>query len=101
MAKSSNATAVIISLVLMLSLFLITFSPVAEGRFIGVGMVKEEEEAAGILCDLVHGVESGETCSGVVEKFKLNAETFTLINPNLNCDALFVGQWVCIDGAPN
>ncbi|KAF5472046.1 hypothetical protein F2P56_008794 [Juglans regia] len=100
MANSSKVTAVILNVVLMLSLLLISISSVAESRFLGGhGMVKEE--AAGILCDLVHGVESGETCSGVVEKFKLNAETFTLINPNLNCDALFVGQWVCIDGASN
>ncbi|XAR53679.1 hypothetical protein NMG60_11022324 [Bertholletia excelsa] len=26
---------------------------------------------------------------------------FNSINPNLNCDSLFEGQWLCVDGATN
>ena len=52
-------------------------------------------------CDTVVGVESGDTCLDIAEKFQLSTEFFDSINPNLNCDALFVGQWVCVDGTAN
>ena len=51
------------------------------------------------LCDAVIGVESGDTCFDIADKFQLTTEFFDSINPNLNCDALFVGQWVCVDGS--
>ncbi|CAI0434420.1 unnamed protein product [Linum tenue] len=58
--------------------------------------------AAAILgeasCDKVYGVEAGDTCSSVVEKFELNQDQFLGINPNMNCDSIFVGQWLCISG---
>ncbi|KAL4611596.1 hypothetical protein ACB092_08G136300 [Castanea dentata] len=49
----------------------------------------------------VHGAEDGDTCLGIVKKFSLNADFFTAINPNLNCNPIFVGQWLCIDGTMN
>ena len=52
-------------------------------------------------CDTVVGVESGDTCFDIADKFQLTTEFFDSINPNLNCDALFVGQWVCVDGTAN
>ena len=52
-------------------------------------------------CDAVVGVESGDTCFDIADKFQLTTEFFDSINPNLNCDALFVGQWVCVDGTVN
>ncbi|KAF7803544.1 putative LysM domain-containing protein [Senna tora] len=50
------------------------------------------------ICNQVHGVEEGETCSSVGERFKLDQSHFLEINPNINCALMFVGQWVCIDG---
>ncbi|CAI0434417.1 unnamed protein product [Linum tenue] len=53
---------------------------------------------AKVSCDKVYGVDDGDTCSSVIDKFKLNEVQFFGINPNFNCRALFVGQWLCISG---
>ncbi|KAF5950146.1 hypothetical protein HYC85_012139 [Camellia sinensis] len=37
-------------------------------------------------CDTVYGVEIGDTCFSVTQKFNLTTEFFTEINPNLVCD---------------
>ncbi|KAK3011125.1 hypothetical protein RJ639_012684 [Escallonia herrerae] len=34
-------------------------------------------------------------------EFKLTTKFFDSINPNINCAAIFVGQWVCVDGTAN
>ncbi|WOG85238.1 hypothetical protein DCAR_0104426 [Daucus carota subsp. sativus] len=53
---------------------------------------------AGPTCDTVFGVRKGDTCFDIGQNFKLSAHDFNCINPNVNCAALFVGQWVCISG---
>lgn len=55
--------------------------------------------AATVTCTTVYGTEKGDTCSAVAEKFKLPADAFLAINPNINCVKIFVGQWLCIDGS--
>ena len=52
-------------------------------------------------CDAVFGVGSGDTCFVVAQLFNLTADEFSTINPNLNCESLFVGQWLCVDGTVN
>ncbi|RWR94554.1 Peptidoglycan-binding lysin domain-containing protein [Cinnamomum micranthum f. kanehirae] len=52
-------------------------------------------------CNEVFGVGSGDTCFEVAQLFNLTADEFSTINPNLNCDLLFVGQWLCVDGTVN
>ncbi|KAM2077819.1 uncharacterized protein LOC126610828 [Malus sylvestris] len=82
-----------LNLVLMLCLFLII--SFAEGKQIGdigFGGVK-----ATLRCQKVYGVEAGDTCNGIMGKFKLTAHFFA-INPNINCNTIFVGQWLCIAG---
>lgn len=49
-------------------------------------------------CKKVYGAQEGDTCFMVNQKFNVNAIQFNLINPNLNCTNIFVGQWLCIDG---
>ncbi|PIA31881.1 hypothetical protein AQUCO_04700023v1 [Aquilegia coerulea] len=49
-------------------------------------------------CEAVYGVQAGDTCSGITQMFKLATKLFSDLNPNLVCDKLFVGQWVCTDG---
>ncbi|KAE8689732.1 hypothetical protein F3Y22_tig00110933pilonHSYRG00361 [Hibiscus syriacus] len=49
-------------------------------------------------CVQVYGVESGDTCFGVTQTFNLTTTFFDSVNPNINCDSLFVGQWLCIAG---
>ncbi|CAK7346403.1 unnamed protein product [Dovyalis caffra] len=52
-------------------------------------------------CDSVHGVVGGDTCSAIAQEFSLSTEDFNAINPNLDCDNLFVGQWLCVAGTSN
>ncbi|KAI6668120.1 hypothetical protein NL676_032950 [Syzygium grande] len=52
----------------------------------------------GQVCNKVVGVKSGDTCFAIAQQSQLTSESFSSINPNLNCDALFVGQWLCISG---
>lgn len=53
-------------------------------------------------CKSVYGAQGGgDTCSAIIQKFTLSADFFSAINPNLNCDNIFVGQWLCINGTVN
>ncbi|KAK2657149.1 hypothetical protein Ddye_010201 [Dipteronia dyeriana] len=88
MAKANNKTSLLFNLLLLISAFLI-FS-MAESRIL---VAKSSPE-----CESVVGVLSGDTCSGITQQFGLTAEFFGSVNPNINCDALFVGQWVCVSG---
>ncbi|KAK1303802.1 hypothetical protein QJS10_CPB11g01011 [Acorus calamus] len=49
-------------------------------------------------CFSVYGVESGDTCFFIGQEFNLTAAEFGAINPNLECDKLFPGQWLCVVG---
>ncbi|CAB4275969.1 unnamed protein product [Prunus armeniaca] len=84
--------AKIINLVLMLSLLLVVAS---EGQFLANGILKPP---ATLKCESVYGVKTGDTCFEIAQAFSLPTELFDSINPNLNCTALFVGQWVCLNG---
>ncbi|KAL3741952.1 hypothetical protein ACJRO7_017433 [Eucalyptus globulus] len=46
-----------------------------------------------IYCVSVYGVKSGDTCFACQN---LTTSSFDKITPNLNCKALFVGQWLCV-----
>ncbi|KAK1303800.1 hypothetical protein QJS10_CPB11g01013 [Acorus calamus] len=49
-------------------------------------------------CFSVYGVESGNTCFAIRQELNLTAAEFGAINPNLECDKLFPGQWLCVVG---
>lgn len=51
-----------------------------------------------LKCESVYGVKTGDTCFEIAQTFSVPIEFFDSINPNLNCTALFVGQWVCLNG---
>ncbi|KAJ9690280.1 hypothetical protein PVL29_012771 [Vitis rotundifolia] len=89
MAKANSKS---LNMIFMLSLLILV--SMAESRFLGAKKATPQ-------CDTVVGVESGDTCFDIAEKFQLTTEFFNSINPNLNCDTLFVGQWVCVDGTAN
>ncbi|KAL6287494.1 hypothetical protein ACE6H2_011884 [Prunus campanulata] len=95
MAKASSRVA-IMNLILVLSLLLMV--SMAECRQLGIGFGKEETSP---VCDSVYGAEDGDTCGSVIEKFNLSSDFFLSINPNINCDSLFVGQWLCTQGTVN
>ncbi|CAN1136778.1 hypothetical protein LINPERHAP2_LOCUS9665 [Linum perenne] len=52
--------------------------------------------ASKVVCKVVYGVEGGDTCFTVSKSSNLTDSGFISINPNLNCDKLFIGQWLCI-----
>ncbi|KAJ8543466.1 hypothetical protein K7X08_005989 [Anisodus acutangulus] len=49
-------------------------------------------------CHGIYAAEAGDTCESLVKIFNLKAEHFSSINPNLNCDKVFVGEWLCVNG---
>ncbi|CAL9009409.1 unnamed protein product, partial [Prunus brigantina] len=53
------------------------------------------------VCYLVYGAEEGDMCTFVIEKFNLSFDFFLSINPNINCDNFFVGQWLYTEGIAN
>ncbi|KAL9456180.1 hypothetical protein AB3S75_005409 [Citrus x aurantiifolia] len=89
---ASNKTSVLRSLALVLALLLIV--SMAESRTFAGGL-----ETSLPTCDSVYGAQEGDTCSDVTEKFNLSTDVFLAINPNINCDAIFVGQWLCVVGS--
>ncbi|KAM7490575.1 hypothetical protein LguiA_033496 [Lonicera macranthoides] len=68
-----------------------------ESRQLGVGFKKTD--AVTVICDAIYGQEEGDTCFSVAQTFNLSLESFLEINPNINCDAIFVGQWLCVGGS--
>ncbi|OIT01721.1 hypothetical protein A4A49_03197 [Nicotiana attenuata] len=91
MAGSSNQAAK--NLALFLSFLLIALA--VEGRQVGI----TGKSDANLVCSSVYGAELGDTCLGVAEEFKLTAVEFGDLNPNMNCNAIFVGQWLCVAGS--
>ncbi|KAL1809080.1 hypothetical protein DCAR_0728615 [Daucus carota subsp. sativus] len=92
MAKISyNRSAL---LVLTLAVFLIF--TIAESRSV---LPRRLAKASVPTCDSVTGVSSGDTCFSIAQSFALSTDEFNSINPNVNCAALFVGQWLCVVGS--
>ncbi|KAL7605103.1 hypothetical protein Lser_V15G16574 [Lactuca serriola] len=92
MAKNASMfvkMAAIVSIVLMLVVFTESRSTIVRGL---------KETNAIVSCNQVTGVESGDDCTSISESFKLTLQSFLAINPNINCNSMFVDQWVCVDG---
>ncbi|KAG2592208.1 uncharacterized protein LOC120672535 [Panicum virgatum] len=49
-----------------------------------------------LSCSKVHGVKAGETCFSMAQAARLKQDVFLGFNPNINCENVFVGQWVCL-----
>ncbi|XP_019199599.1 PREDICTED: lysM domain-containing protein ARB_03442-like isoform X2 [Ipomoea nil] len=47
-------------------------------------------------CNQVYGQEFGDTCTSIADKFHLSLDSFLALNPNINCNSIFVGEWLCI-----
>ncbi|KAL5730681.1 hypothetical protein ACHQM5_003477 [Ranunculus cassubicifolius] len=54
--------------------------------------------ASAIQCESVFGARPGDSCLSIQQLFNLSAEIFTAINPNLVCNNMFAGQWICTKG---
>ncbi|KAF5739079.1 hypothetical protein HS088_TW12G00277 [Tripterygium wilfordii] len=97
MAGANTQTALFFNLLLLLSLLFIV--NLAESRSIPTGLTGGGPTT--LQCASVYGVAAGETCFAVTQKFNLTSEVFASINPNLNCNVIFVGQWICVNGSVN
>ncbi|GAA0185929.1 hypothetical protein LIER_33217 [Lithospermum erythrorhizon] len=51
-----------------------------------------------LTCTIPVGAKAGDTCSAIIKSSKLSAQDFSFLNPNLNCNKIFVGQWLCLGG---
>ncbi|KAF8748388.1 hypothetical protein HU200_012921 [Digitaria exilis] len=52
--------------------------------------------ASPLVCDKVYGVQKHETCFAVAQAEGLSLKKFLRFNPNINCNNLFIGQWICL-----
>jgi hypothetical protein len=52
-----------------------------------------------LVCNKVHGVQERETCFAVAQAAGLTLKQFLGFNPNINCEKLFLGPWICLDAA--
>ncbi|KAM3395515.1 hypothetical protein P3S68_004521 [Capsicum galapagoense] len=88
MAKAMNKAATSLLLI-----FLLIVS-ISESRISSNGSTMNSIS----ICNKIYGAQSGDTCVSIIRKFKLTAEGFSSINPNLDCEKIFIGQWLCLDG---
>uniref|UniRef100_A0A7N0VBP8 LysM domain-containing protein n=1 Tax=Kalanchoe fedtschenkoi TaxID=63787 RepID=A0A7N0VBP8_KALFE len=52
-------------------------------------------------CNLIFSVRSGDICFKITQQLNLTTAFFQKMNPNLVCERLFVGEWVCIGESAN
>ncbi|CAL4947106.1 unnamed protein product [Urochloa decumbens] len=52
--------------------------------------------ASQLICKKAYGIKERETCFAVAQTTGLPLKKFLRFNPNINCDNLFIGQWVCL-----
>ncbi|KAK4368520.1 hypothetical protein RND71_012312 [Anisodus tanguticus] len=91
MARASYKSATLFSFVL---LFLLAIS-MSESKIVSSGIGKN----FALTCSKIYGTNIGDTCFSIMQQFSVTSEAFTTFNPNLNCDKMFVGEWICLDGS--
>lgn len=57
------------------------------------------ETNSALICSKIYGANIGDTCFSIMQQFSVSAKDFTTFNPNLNCEKMFVGEWICLDGS--
>ncbi|KAJ8568835.1 hypothetical protein K7X08_032466 [Anisodus acutangulus] len=91
MARASYKSAIVFSFVL---LFLLSIS-MAESKVVSAGIGTN----SALICSKIYGTNIGDTCFSIMQQFSVTPDAFTTFNPNLNCDKMFVGEWICLDGS--
>uniref|UniRef100_A0A7N0TIS4 LysM domain-containing protein n=1 Tax=Kalanchoe fedtschenkoi TaxID=63787 RepID=A0A7N0TIS4_KALFE len=97
MAKFSNRAALMFNLALMVTLLLTV--TMVESRF-NTNTVAPEQKATGPVCATIYGAQAGDSCFSITKFFGISMEFFSELNPNLVCEKIFVGEWLCISGSP-
>ncbi|KAI4371681.1 hypothetical protein MLD38_010007 [Melastoma candidum] len=98
MASTGKSTAIYIQVLLALALVLLLAACVAGRGSNGLGLlvVSTPTTQTPLQCGLVYAVQTGDTCFAIANQASMDTKQFLTINPNLVCDHLFVGEWVCI-----
>ncbi|KAB2062395.1 hypothetical protein ES319_A10G149500v1 [Gossypium barbadense] len=97
MAKSNNNVAMFLNFFLMISFLLII--NMAESKLFPSGFIEHgKAKELTPTCLSIYGQQEGDTCFSITQAFNLTFDFFLQINPNLNCDSIFVGEWLCVDG---
>ncbi|KAM3222050.1 hypothetical protein P3L10_021320 [Capsicum annuum] len=94
MAKASNNSINCYFNVALVLTFLLILTPSLGRVFIS----NSEASQAVPTCTTVYNVDTGDTCDSIIKSFDLKVELFSSLNPNLNCDDLFVGEYLCLNG---
>ncbi|KAL3740432.1 hypothetical protein ACJRO7_021679 [Eucalyptus globulus] len=88
-------SAVIFFFQILLRLSLLLAVSMAENKLIeGVGILGEKDSK--LECATAYGVRGGDNCTSVAETFSLSPGIFADINPNVDCNDLLLGQWLCV-----
>ncbi|CAO2166633.1 unnamed protein product [Urochloa humidicola] len=56
--------------------------------------------ATPLICLKPYGVKEHETCFALAQTTGMPLKRFLRFNPNINCNNLFIGQWVCLNAVP-
>ncbi|KAI3765575.1 hypothetical protein L2E82_15613 [Cichorium intybus] len=88
-----NKTAMLVSCILLLSFALIFSEGESKVAFRSRSTAKPV-----LVCNEIYGTQVGDTCFSVMAAFHLTTSAFNTFNPNLNCDKVFVGEWLCVNG---
>ncbi|KAL4291335.1 hypothetical protein GQ457_14G000590 [Hibiscus cannabinus] len=94
MGKSNSKVSMYLNIALLISLLLII--NMAESRLSQFGRGKAK--AFTPTCVSIYAQQDGDTCFSISQAFNLTVDAFLQLNPNLNCDKIFVGEWLCVDG---
>ncbi|KAL3741950.1 hypothetical protein ACJRO7_017431 [Eucalyptus globulus] len=92
MARINSKMTMLFKLLLVLSLVLVVFT--AERKLMNV-IVNDGVPQGAIQCKSLYSVQDGDTCDDLAQAFNLTMSTLNFLNPNLDCDNLFIGQWTC------
>ncbi|KAL1804724.1 hypothetical protein ACET3Z_027792 [Daucus carota] len=88
MIKTSNRSALELILVLAFAILLVSGSAEGSGK---------TDKALSCTSFIDH--KDGETCFSIAQEFSLTIDEFMGFNPNLDCDKLFIGEWLCLNTA--
>ncbi|CAL4954198.1 unnamed protein product [Urochloa decumbens] len=65
-------------------------------RYRSVTLADAAPPASPLICKIAYGIKERETCFAVAQTTGLPLKKFLRFNPNINCNNLFIGQWVCL-----
>ncbi|KAI4371690.1 hypothetical protein MLD38_010013 [Melastoma candidum] len=94
MASSSKSLTIFVSALFAIALALLLATCMAASDFSSLEVPEADKPL--LKCQSTHAVLSGETCFTIAKQFNLTTIELLAINPNIVCDKLLVGEWLCV-----